>query len=178
MAAQDQELKERTRIGPPTTEEIDELEDAFCFPGLQRTTTQNPNTSIALTDEWIKVINGEAEWLTRIWNANNNKSADEEGLWYQLSHIANELDWTSRPTVAKYSKILNSEFERYVAPIDIQFRIGKLLILLTIIIAENGHEAWQAVFNPYHLKTSLELNALIHDEFVLDSQKPLTSLDG
>jgi hypothetical protein len=54
-----------------------------------------------------------------------------------------------------------------------QFRIGKLLILLTNIIAEHGHEAWQAVFNPYHQKTSLELNALIPDEFVLDRRKPL-----
>jgi hypothetical protein len=54
-----------------------------------------------------------------------------------------------------------------------QFGIGKLLILLTNIIAENEHEAWQAVFNPHNRKIYLELNALMHDEFVLDSRKPL-----
>jgi hypothetical protein len=91
-----------------------------------------------------------------------------------LSHIVNELDWKSRPTVARYTKIVSTGFDRYVAPVDLQFRIGKcLLILLTNILAEKGHDAWQAVFNPYHRKTSLELNALIHDAFVLDSRKPL-----
>jgi hypothetical protein len=76
-----------------------------------------------------------------IWNDKNNKSADTEELWYQMSHIADELDWTSRATVPKYSKILNDCFDRYVAPINMQFRIGKLLILLTNIIAENVHES-------------------------------------
>jgi hypothetical protein len=73
---------------------------------------------------------------------------------------------------------LHSGFERYITPVDMQFRIQKLLILLTNIIAEHGHEAWQAVFIPYHRKTSLELNALIHDEFVLDTRKPLMDKFG
>jgi hypothetical protein len=126
-----------------------------------------------LANEWIIAINGQAEKLIRIWNDTTNKDADVEGLWYLLTHIVNDLDWTNRAKVASYSKSLTEGFKRYVVPIEFQFRIGKLLILLTNIIAELGHGSWNAVFNPYCRKTSLALNALIHDEFVLDSRKPI-----
>jgi hypothetical protein len=67
---------------------------------------------------------------------------------------------------------LTEGLKRYVVPIEFQFQIGKLLILLTNTFGELGHDSWNPVFNPYCWKISMGLNALIHDEFVIDSRKP------
>jgi hypothetical protein len=175
MAAQARSITENAQEIPLTTDEIEAWDEAGFHDvnDLHRKSRALALQRQTLANEWVVAINMQAEKLIRIWNDKTNKDADVEGLWYQLTHIVNDLDWTNRAKVASYSKSLTEGFKRYVVPIEFQFRIGKLLILLTNIIAEFGHDSWNAVFNPYCRKTSLSLNALIHDEFVLDSRKPL-----
>jgi hypothetical protein len=128
---------------------------------------------VKVADEWTMAICDQAEKPIGVWNDKANKGPDSEGLWYHPSHIANELDWKSKKNVKQYTGILETGFQKYIALIDLQFRVGKLLILLTNIIAGYGHESWQDVFHPYGRKNSLQLNALIHDEFVLDTRMPV-----
>jgi hypothetical protein len=95
MAGQVEELKERLRVQPPTADEIDDLDDAD-FMQVKELLQKSRHQAVQdtkLTDEWIMTINGQAEKLIRIWNSKRNNSVDTEGLWYHLSHVANEFDW-------------------------------------------------------------------------------------
>jgi hypothetical protein len=50
-----------------------------------------------------------------------------------------------------------------IVPLDKQFRISKVIILIINIIAEKGNQAWHTVFNPSDLKQSVAMSEAIQD---------------
>jgi hypothetical protein len=64
-----------------------------------------------------------------------------------------------------------------IVPLDMQFRISKLIILIINIIAEKGNQAWHAVFNPWDMKQSLAMSEAIQECLIKDPLKPFYDLN-
>ena len=86
------------------------------------------------------------------------KGVTAEGFFYHLGQVGNQVDWSKKLDDESFTKQLREEYKKQVVPLDMQFRISRILIIITNLLAEKGDDAWHAVFNPYDRKTSLKLN--------------------
>jgi hypothetical protein len=120
------------------------------------------------------------EALNRIkdWNENVASNIDIHGIIYHMGQVVNTIDWNDKDEVKKYTSKIQKEYNNQIVPLDLQFRLTKLLILLVNVMAEKGELAWNAVFNPYDRKHSLMMSGAIHDCFVLDYLRPFRDSHG
>jgi hypothetical protein len=106
------------------------------------------------------------------WNDTVARGIDIHGIIYHMGQVVNTIDWNDRDEVKRYTSKIQKEYNNQIVPLDLQFRLTKLLILIINVMADKGEEAWNAVFHPYNRKHSLLKSGAIHDCFVLDYLRP------
>jgi hypothetical protein len=120
------------------------------------------------------------EALNRIkdWNESVASRIDIHGIIYHMGQVVNTIDWNDKDDVKKYTSKIQKEYNKQIVPLDLQFRLSKLLILIINVMAEKGEEAWNAVFHPYDRKHSLLMSGAIHDCFILYYLRPFRDSHG
>jgi hypothetical protein len=81
------------------------------------------------------------------WNEDINNAQNLSGLIYHMTHMVNEVNWANEDAVKGFGAKLNTKCERQIVPLDLQFRLSKIIILLLNVLAEKGNQSWYAVFN-------------------------------
>jgi hypothetical protein len=86
-----------------------------------------------------------------------------------MSHIVNKVNWASKDAVKRFGAELNMEYEQQIVPLDLQFRLSELIILLIKILAEKGNQSWHAVFKKHDL---MDMSVAIKVKFLPDPLQP------
>jgi hypothetical protein len=101
------------------------------------------------------------------WNYNTKQSLESSGLMYHIGQVANDVNWSKEEEVKQYYDGLREEF-----------RMSKVIIVMINILAEQGNQAWHAVFNPEDRKQSMAMSVRIHDRLIKDPLRPFYDLNG
>jgi hypothetical protein len=89
----------------------------------------------------LKVVSNQVIADIRSWNNKVNKTRDVSGLFYYLAQIADETVWSSKEALKQLWEQLYQDYRMKIVPLDMQFRISKLINLTINIIAEKGNHA-------------------------------------
>jgi hypothetical protein len=161
-----------------------DLRDLICHPAKKETEklfhrklmmnaeVVDYNTKM-IKDLQTSVIN-----VIKQWNCSTKRTFDKSGMMYHLGQIASDIDWSNEEEVKQYYNKVREVFQNQIVPIDLQFKISKVIIVIINIMAEKGNQAWHAVFNPEDQKQSMAMSSRIHDIFIKDRLKPFYDLNG
>jgi hypothetical protein len=126
----------------------------------------------------IKQLLGMVLKLNRKWNYDSQHEFDSSRLLYHIGKIANDVDWSDEEDVKAYSVGVLKKFKDQVVPLDLQFRMSKVIIILINVLAKNGDQAWHAVFNPDDRKQLTAMSKRMHDVLIKDILKPFYDTNG
>jgi hypothetical protein len=77
------------------------------------------------------------EALKRIkdWNESVASSIDIHGRIYHIGQVVNTIAWYDKNEIKEYTNKIQNEYNNQIVPLDLQFRLSKLLILIINVMA-------------------------------------------